>query len=218
MSTKFFDLLNPEQKGQIKKASSQRLFKWLVDAGMSEDEAEKLTREQLMEAWAEALSSGKDIKKPVAMAGVAGKYGYDPDLERERLEFEKEKWNVEVKLQRKKEEKEKSVVYQAKLFGDALRGSMNKMPQDAVELTTRPFSLLSTRSSTEGSSSQVAFTSSSLLSARFSVTEETYKALCLCSLCITSEFNINGCVAVAQTAHTISVLTGTSTRDTLNFT
>lgn len=178
MSTKYFDLLNPEQKGQIKKASSQRLFKWLVDVGMSEDEAEKLTREQLIEAWAEALSTGKDVKKSAeAKGGLDVKYGYDPDVERERLEFEKEKWKLEIekwKLERedqlkreetesdlrrmelalkekeikqhdsvneaklfeiqRKEEKEKSVVYQAKLFGDALRGTMNKMPQDAVEL------------------------------------------------------------------------------------
>ena len=42
MSAKFLDLVSPEQKGQIKKASSQRLFKWLVDSGMSEDDAEKL--------------------------------------------------------------------------------------------------------------------------------------------------------------------------------
>jgi len=62
MSTKYLDLVSSEQKGQIKKASTQRLFKWLVDAGMSEDEAEKLTREQLVEAWAEALYTGKDVK------------------------------------------------------------------------------------------------------------------------------------------------------------
>ena len=31
MSAKFLDLVSPEQKGQIKKASSQRLFKWSVD-------------------------------------------------------------------------------------------------------------------------------------------------------------------------------------------
>lgn len=55
---KFLDQVSAEQRGQIKKASSQRLFKWLVDAGMSEDEAEQLNREQLMEAWAEALVTG----------------------------------------------------------------------------------------------------------------------------------------------------------------
>ena len=60
MSAKFLDLVSPEQKRQIKKASSQRLFKWLVDSGMSENDAEKLSREQLMEAWAEALYTGKE--------------------------------------------------------------------------------------------------------------------------------------------------------------
>jgi len=32
------------------------------------------------------------------------------------------------------EEKEKSVVNRAKLFGDVWRGTLSKMPQDAVEL------------------------------------------------------------------------------------
>ena len=36
-------------------------------------------------------------------------------------------------IQRNKD-KERSIVYKAKLFGDALRGTMIKMPQDAVEL------------------------------------------------------------------------------------
>jgi len=186
MFTKYLDLVSSEQKGQIKKASSQRLFKWLVDAGMSEDEAETLTREQLMEAWAKALHTGKDVKQlDQATAGplhsplhsAAVKYGYDPDIERERLEFEKERWKAEQERRnleredqlrreqaeqelrraeialkereidqndslneakinevRRNEEKEKSVVYKAKLFGDALRGTMSKMPQDAVEL------------------------------------------------------------------------------------
>ena len=189
MSIKFLDQVSCEQKAQIKKATSQRLFKWLVDAGMLEDEADKLTREQLMEAWAEAVCTGKNVKQSVeATAGVTVKYGYDPDIERERLEFEKEKWKMEIErmnferenqlrrenieredqLRREKmeqelrraeialkekelsqndsvneakiseirrnEEKERSVVYQAKLFGDALRGTMSKMPQDAVEL------------------------------------------------------------------------------------
>ena len=80
MSAKFLDLVSPEQKGQIQKASSQLLFKWLVDLVMSEDDAEKLSREQLMEAWAEALYTGKDTKKLVEVkAGAAdgmAKYGY----------------------------------------------------------------------------------------------------------------------------------------------
>jgi hypothetical protein len=106
MSARFLDLLSQEQKGQIKKYSSQRLFKWLVDSGMLEDDADKLSREQLMEAWAEALYSGKDTKKVVEVkAGAAGgmaKYGYDPDVERERLEFEKEKWKVERECENEK--------------------------------------------------------------------------------------------------------------------
>jgi len=40
----YLDLVTSEQKGQIEKAFSQQLFKWLVDVGRSEDEAEKLSR------------------------------------------------------------------------------------------------------------------------------------------------------------------------------
>jgi hypothetical protein len=177
----FLDRVSPEQKAQIKKISTQRLFKRLVDIGMSEEEAEKLTREQLMEAWAEAVFSGKDKPKAAgeATAGGTVKYGYDPEIERDRLEFEKERWRVEIEMKLKREEKEnemrlaememrkaeialkekeleqdegrpinqaklseikrneekeRTVVYKAKLFGDALRGTMTKMPQDAVEL------------------------------------------------------------------------------------
>ena len=89
---KFLDQVSAEQKGQIKKASTQRLYKWLVDSGISEDEADKLNREQLMEAWAEAVFTGKDEKKSV---GATAKIGYDPEVERERLAFEKERWEAE---------------------------------------------------------------------------------------------------------------------------
>ena len=134
MSAKFLDLVRHEQKGQIKKASSQRLFKWLVDSsmGMSEDDAEKLSREQLMEAWAEAVYTGRDTKKVVEVkAGTAGgmaKHGYDPEVERERLEFEREKWKVEREDQlREKEERlrREEMEFELRRAEIALKGKKN---------------------------------------------------------------------------------------------
>ena len=55
---KFLDQVSSEQKVQIKKTSSQRLFKWLVDLGISEDDTERLNCEQLMEAWAKIVFTG----------------------------------------------------------------------------------------------------------------------------------------------------------------
>ena len=151
--SKFLDQVGPEQKALIKKTSSQRLFKWLVDAGMSEDEAEILNREQLMEAWAEMVVLGKDKADEEREEAQSVNGGENDDqLERERLKFENEKWEAKSALRREeidlrkremdlkydemnnKKDAERTIVYRAKLFGDALRGTMTKMPQDAVEL------------------------------------------------------------------------------------
>ena len=151
--SKFLDQVSHEQKALIKKTSSQRLFKWLADAGMSEDEAERLTREQLMKAWAEMVVTGKDKQEEEREEAQSVNGGEnDNRLDEERLRFEKEKWEAELAMRREemelkkreidlkydevnsKKDREKTIVYRAKLFGDALRGTMTKMPQDAVEL------------------------------------------------------------------------------------
>ena len=84
---KFLDQVSSEQKVQIKKTSSQRLFKWLVDVGMSEDDAERLNREQLMEAWAEMVFTGKD-KKSEEQAEMRSIDGSDDELLLRREELD----------------------------------------------------------------------------------------------------------------------------------
>jgi hypothetical protein len=167
----YLEKVSPEDKARIKKTSTQRLFKWVVDIGISEDEAEKLTRDQLVEAYAEAIVTGTAEKKSVkSVEGAAAKSGsvHESEVERDRLEWEKVKWvqeieerrldreleDKELKLKEKEMEqsesmnnarreeiernknKERSAVYQAKLFGDALRGTLPKMPTDSVELVS----------------------------------------------------------------------------------
>ena len=67
------------------------------------------------------------------------------DLERLRLKKDEEEEGKAVELRREELQRQKdrdkaekdrlnSPVYKAKLFGDALRGTMSRMPQDAVEL------------------------------------------------------------------------------------
>jgi hypothetical protein len=131
---KFLDQVSSEQKVQIKKTSSQRLFKWLVDVGMSEDDAERLNREQLMEAWAEMVFTGKD-KRGEEQAEMRSIDGSDDELLLRREELELRRREVEQKddKAKRKSDLEKTMVYRAKLFGDALRGTMSKMPQDAIE-------------------------------------------------------------------------------------
>ena len=139
---KFLDQVSSEQKVQIKKTSSQRLFKWLVDVGMSEDDAERLNREQLMEAWAEMVFTGKD-KKSEEQAEMRSIDGSDDELllRREELDLRRAELDLRRREVEQKDDKakrksdlEKTMVYRAKLFGDALRGTMSKMPQDAIEL------------------------------------------------------------------------------------
>ena len=71
-------------------------------------------------------------------------------LRREEVEFELRRAEIALKEEeilhndsingaqisemQRNEEKERSVVYKAKVFGDALKGTMSKMPQGAVEL------------------------------------------------------------------------------------
>jgi hypothetical protein len=67
------------------------------------------------------------------------------DLERLKLERDEEEEGKAIELRREELLRQKhknkaeqdrlnSPVYKAKLFGDALRGTMSRMPQDAVEL------------------------------------------------------------------------------------
>ena len=160
--------LSEAKRGEVKKMSDTRLISHLLKHCVSEEEVEKMKREDLMNAWAEVILAGKE-KKEVK--------GYDPGLERERFEFEKMKHTEllkrddadramrarEIELReiqiRKDEEREEyrrhmdelqmkrsiedrerkdSLVHQLKLFGDAMKGSAFRMTNDPLDLV--PFS------------------------------------------------------------------------------
>ena len=152
--------LEISQKESIKKMSSVRLASKLLEAGVEEDKVQAMDRNQLMAAWAEIVLAGKD--KPVA---AASPLGYDPDLERQRLEFEIRKYEEEKEERRLKYEEEKeerrlrheeerrlkerelqiqidrereskSLVSKTKVYADALKGTIARMPADVVHLLT----------------------------------------------------------------------------------
>jgi hypothetical protein len=75
--------LSEAKRGEVKKMSDARLISKLLRFGMSEEEVEKMKRDELMNAWAEMILAGME-KKEVTK-------GYESGLERERFEFEKMK-------------------------------------------------------------------------------------------------------------------------------
>jgi len=92
----------------------------------------------LMSAWAEMVASGQD--KPVSTAQTLS----DPELERQRLAFEERKWAEQAQLEAEKIQlkKEKLRLHMEtyspaslfKRYGDALRGTLGRMPSDAADL------------------------------------------------------------------------------------
>jgi predicted protein tyrosine phosphatase len=87
--------LNPKTQEQIKKMSTEYLYVKLAKAGYDEEAIVKMSREQLIAAWAELVAAGKD--KPHAPALVHA----DPTLEQKRLEFEMLKYREQVEREEK---------------------------------------------------------------------------------------------------------------------
>jgi hypothetical protein len=95
--------LDPSQRESIKKMSTERLRVKLAKADFDEQQLTEMSREQLLEAWAKVVVSGKDVPPPAAAAAAkAPTVGYDVELERRRLEFEMKKFEAEEA--RRKEE------------------------------------------------------------------------------------------------------------------
>ena len=86
-------------KADIKKMSDARLISKLSQAGFSSEELETMDRTALMNAWAEIVASGKEVK-----AKAPGPVGYDPEVEKQRLAWEMRRYEDEKK--REQEEKE----------------------------------------------------------------------------------------------------------------
>jgi flagellar biosynthesis GTPase FlhF len=94
--------------------SEERLVMKLLKAGLEEEAIAEMSREQLINAWAELVAAGREQPKEAFAAAATGKaLGYDVDLERQRLTFEMKKFEREIALkeerlaaERKQEERE----------------------------------------------------------------------------------------------------------------
>ena len=85
--------------------STERLRIKLGKADFDEQLVSEMSREQLLDAWANCVLSGKD--KPVAAAAKAAPIvGYDVELERQRLEFETKKFEAELAFRQKELEQQ----------------------------------------------------------------------------------------------------------------
>jgi hypothetical protein len=83
----------------IKKMSKERLVVKLLKAGLEKEVIVEMSRDQLVNAWAELVAAGREQPKEALAAEAAGKaLGYDVDLERQRLAFEMKKFEREIAL------------------------------------------------------------------------------------------------------------------------
>jgi hypothetical protein len=91
--------LEPSVRDTIKKMSKERLVMNLLKAGLEEEAIADTSREQLVNAWAELVTTGREQPKEALAAAAAVKaLGYDVDLERQRLAFEMKKFEREMAL------------------------------------------------------------------------------------------------------------------------
>jgi hypothetical protein len=94
--------------------SKERLVVKFLKAGLEKEAIAEMSREQLVNAWAELVAAGREQPEEALAAAAAGKpIGYDVDLERQRLAFEMKKFEREIALkeerlaaERKREERE----------------------------------------------------------------------------------------------------------------
>ena len=63
--------LDSKVQESIKKMSSDRLKIKLVKAGLDEDDVAEMSRELLINSWAEMVATGRDAPKPAAAAAAA---------------------------------------------------------------------------------------------------------------------------------------------------
>jgi len=136
------ETLSEQQQELIRKMSDDRLKQSLLKAGLPLAAINVRDRQALISAWTEMVVSERD--KPVA--GAIIQPILDPELERRRLEFEECKWAEQAKIeadkiQLKKEKLRPHVeTYDSpaslfKRYGDALRGTLGRMPTNAADLS-----------------------------------------------------------------------------------
>ena len=94
------DKIDTTQLSAVSMMSTERLRIKLGKAEFDEQLVFEMTREQLFEAWANCVLSGKDKPAAAAAARAAPTVGYDDELERQRLAFETKKFEAELAFRR----------------------------------------------------------------------------------------------------------------------
>jgi len=126
--------LSEQQQEAIRKMGDDRLRQNLIRAGLPTAAVNVLDRQALLSAWAELVASGRDKPTPSAAAQPM----FDPELEKRRLEFEERKWAEKLQIEKEKlrlqMETYDSPASIFKRYGDALRGTLSRMPSDAADL------------------------------------------------------------------------------------
>jgi hypothetical protein len=91
----------------IKKMYKERLVMKLLKAGLDEEAIAEMSREQLVNAWAELVAAGREQPKE-ALAAAGKAIGYAVGLERQRLAFEMKKFEREIALKENRLAREKT--------------------------------------------------------------------------------------------------------------
>ena len=129
------DSLSEQQQESVQKMSDERLKQSLVKAGLPTAAINVLDRQALISTWAELVAAGRN--KPVAPSPAAYPL-LDPELEKRRLDFEERKWAEKLQIEREKLRLQMGTYDSPasifKRYGDALRGTLCRMPSDAADL------------------------------------------------------------------------------------
>jgi len=93
-------MLERTQKEAIKKMLMERVTIKLRILCYTHGELNTLTRDELLDSWAEAVLKGEDEATIVSASAAAVTSKVSDEVERERIEWEKYKWSEEIKEKR----------------------------------------------------------------------------------------------------------------------
>src|SRR6218665_2936496 len=104
------DDLTSSQQEAIRNTRRGRLMDLLLDAGVEEEEVEKMNRQQFMERWAGFVAQGHSTPPDEAIptGSRISTLTTDVSLERERFEFERQRYLEEKEERRRREEREEA--------------------------------------------------------------------------------------------------------------
>ena len=102
--------LSAEQQADIRKMSTERLIARLLRAGVDEENIGEMDRAQLLDLWAELVSTGRDKPTAGEISPRPVFTGFDPELQKRMFELEFMKFEEsrkEREERRRKEEEER---------------------------------------------------------------------------------------------------------------